>query len=167
MWWPDTLLGMLWYYRTEVQDTHGCCPSGFPETVLRLLLSSFSLPSWYQVKIWGKMLFRYGLHFTLMPLCLLDDVLLRCNSSSAGFLISWGPQPRATGQSQSISFCGYGSAPTLQRFVLSCCDVAGFPATVAMDRSHKQEPHLPNPWDLSAVQSSAHAQAGNVAGKPH
>lgn len=82
-------------------------------------------------------MFRHSLHITLVPLCLLDDVFLGCSSSSAGLLLSQVLQPRATGESESITFCGYGSAPTLHRLGLSCCGVAGFPAMVVRDGLHK------------------------------
>lgn len=45
--------------------------------------------------------------------------------------------------------------------------LASLPRWQGIGYTNIWEPHLPSTWGISAVQSSAHAQAGSVAGKQH
>lgn len=85
-WWPDMLLGMLWYYRTEVQDGHAYCPSVW------LLWDTAQTSTFFfllAILIWSqhleKKMFRDSWHITVVPLSLPDDVLLGCSSSLLTF----------------------------------------------------------------------------------
>lgn len=125
-WWPDMLLGMLWYYRTEVQDGHAYCPSVW------LLWDTAQTSTFFfllAILIWSqhleKKMFRDSWHITVVPLSLLDDVLLGCSSSLLTFCFHRLSSQELQGSLKAFLFV------VMEVFLLctDCCDVADFPCT--------------------------------------
>lgn len=170
--WPDMLLGMLWYYRTEVQDGHAYCPSVW------LLWDTAQTSTFFfllAILIWSqhleKKLFRDSLHITVVPLSLPDDVLLGCSSSLLTFCFHGFSSQELQGSLKAFLFV------VMEAFLL-CTDLA-FPVAMLLtslvhpchggrgEVTQVQGNSLPNTREISAVQPSAYAQAGRVAGKQH
>lgn len=150
---------------------HIVLQSGFSETVLRLLLSSFCLPSWYQVNIWKKNCSE-TVYISLS--CLSPCWMMCCwDAVPACWLSAFTGSPAKSYRAVSKHLflwlwkCSY-SAQTWP-FLLRCCWLPLYiPAVVVGERLHKcRGTHLPNTREISAVQPSAYAQAGRVAGKQH